>query len=382
MRTLIFMSPEAGHLMPTLRLAMSMKRRGDQVCYLTLPSYFGMVSAYGCDVLPLFSDWAAADVRRDASASPGNRLLSADMFRVVAEHAARAGANTTTCVLAEVQRAVEQYRPDLLLIDSVLNMCYKLQAERWKSAERRVALLATSLPHRYFSHRMISEQMPALLILCPEELEIEGYRIQDPRVRYCNPSLPPTGQKESGDEECGHWQKMDPSRAFVYCSFGTQGASYDDIRRVLRVVIQAGKRLSGIPILISSPSISLESLELDEPLAASVEFRSWVPQAEVLRRARLMVSHGGLGGIKEAIAAGVPSLIIPFSHDQPMNGLRVCSRGIGGMIAPFDCHEGLLAEAMQFWLRNDNAVAEVKRLQDVFLRKDEAELALHAMDAC
>jgi len=46
-----------------------------------------------------------------------------------------------------------------------------------------------------------------------------------------------------------------------------------------------------------------------------------------------VVSHGGLGTITAALAAGVPLVCIPESRDQPDNAKRVVASGVGRAVA-------------------------------------------------
>lgn len=58
------------------------------------------------------------------------------------------------------------------------------------------------------------------------------------------------------------------------------------------------------------------------------------PQLALLRRAHLMVNHGGLQSVKEGLLPGVPMLCVPQAYDQPGNGARVAFHGIGRVLRP------------------------------------------------
>lgn len=70
-----------------------------------------------------------------------------------------------------------------------------------------------------------------------------------------------------------------------------------------------------------------------QPQAAStnpnVLARAYVPLSRLLPRARVLVHHGGIGTVSQALAAGIPQLITPFAHDQFDNGARVERLGCG-----------------------------------------------------
>jgi len=54
-----------------------------------------------------------------------------------------------------------------------------------------------------------------------------------------------------------------------------------------------------------------------------------VPQVEVLKMADVFVTHGGMNSVSEALANGVPMVVIPFVSDQPVNANSVEKLGVG-----------------------------------------------------
>lgn len=59
----------------------------------------------------------------------------------------------------------------------------------------------------------------------------------------------------------------------------------------------------------------------------------YAPYGELLPRARAVVHQGGIGTTAQGLRAGVPSLVVPFSHDQFDNGARVARTGAGRWLA-------------------------------------------------
>src|SRR5690606_34072482 len=56
---------------------------------------------------------------------------------------------------------------------------------------------------------------------------------------------------------------------------------------------------------------------------------SYAPQLALLQRSALVITHGGLGTIKEALYHGLPVLVFPCGFDQPGNGARIAHHGLG-----------------------------------------------------
>jgi len=58
----------------------------------------------------------------------------------------------------------------------------------------------------------------------------------------------------------------------------------------------------------------------------------YAPQLELIRRAALTISHGGLNTALESLARGVPMVVLPVAYDQPGVGARVEWSGVGRSI--------------------------------------------------
>jgi MGT family glycosyltransferase len=67
-------------------------------------------------------------------------------------------------------------------------------------------------------------------------------------------------------------------------------------------------------------------------LPDNVLAQQWIPQLEALRYADVLLTHGGINSIHEAMVTGVPMLISPRSAEQRRNAAAVCALGIGAML--------------------------------------------------
>jgi UDP:flavonoid glycosyltransferase YjiC (YdhE family) len=73
---------------------------------------------------------------------------------------------------------------------------------------------------------------------------------------------------------------------------------------------------------------------------------TYAPFSTLLPRCAAIVHHGGIGTTSQALAAGIPQLIRPFSHDQPDNAARVRRLGVGECLWPRDFTVENLAAAL------------------------------------
>jgi UDP:flavonoid glycosyltransferase YjiC (YdhE family) len=58
----------------------------------------------------------------------------------------------------------------------------------------------------------------------------------------------------------------------------------------------------------------------------------YAPYSDLLPRAAATVHQGGVGTTAQALRAGKPMIVVPFSHDQPDNGRRVERLGVARVI--------------------------------------------------
>jgi UDP:flavonoid glycosyltransferase YjiC (YdhE family) len=63
-------------------------------------------------------------------------------------------------------------------------------------------------------------------------------------------------------------------------------------------------------------------------MPATLVVRPPVPQLEILRRAALCITHGGMTSVNEGLAADVPLLLMPQGADQFLIARRI--QQIGG----------------------------------------------------
>lgn len=67
-------------------------------------------------------------------------------------------------------------------------------------------------------------------------------------------------------------------------------------------------------------------------LPAGVRHFEFLPFTWLLSRSAVLVHHGGIGSTSQALAAGIPQVIMPMGFDQFDNGDRVARLGVGRML--------------------------------------------------
>jgi UDP:flavonoid glycosyltransferase YjiC (YdhE family) len=69
------------------------------------------------------------------------------------------------------------------------------------------------------------------------------------------------------------------------------------------------------------------------PLPPGVAVCEYAPFSELFPRAAAIVHHGGIGTTTQALRAGRPMLVMPYSYDQPDNAERVARLGVARTIS-------------------------------------------------
>ena len=62
-------------------------------------------------------------------------------------------------------------------------------------------------------------------------------------------------------------------------------------------------------------------------VAGNIRVGGFLPQARILERASVVVSHGGYGTVSASLGAGLPLFLLPMAADQPYNTERCISAG-------------------------------------------------------
>ncbi|UBU18277.1 macrolide family glycosyltransferase [Nonomuraea gerenzanensis] len=330
-----------GHVNPTLPVVAELVRRGHTVTYHTSPAFAREIEAAG------------AIVHRHPG---GDRPLPDPPLPVtMLDGLARTAADLLPAVLADLRRI----RPDLIVHGSACpwgavaarelgvpaaaaytTFAFDRHAPSPTRASWELLGAAAARPRTVrgylrarwgLSRRYDTRGLPLIdLANVREPLNLvftsrmfqPGAGAFDGSYRFVGPSLGARPPDPSFPAD----RLRDP---VVYASLGTV---FDAGPELLRTLAAALAPLGGT-VVVSTGRTDPAALE---PLPADVLARRRVPQPEVLARAALFVTHGGMNSVNEALYAGVPMLVLPQGADQPMVAGRVVELGAGLALPPQD----------------------------------------------
>jgi MGT family glycosyltransferase len=146
------------------------------------------------------------------------------------------------------------------------------------------------------------------------------------------------------------WLAADPSTPLVYVSFG----SFLSVRAdVLARVVDA---LRALPVRVALAVGSADPAMLGE-LPPPWLVREFLPQVALLEHTAVAVTHGGNNSVTEALTAGVPMVVLPFSTDQFAGAAAVVDAGVGIALDPNSASPAELGAALAELLDGDQARA-------------------------
>lgn len=147
----------------------------------------------------------------------------------------------------------------------------------------------------------------------------------------------------------------------VYFSLGTEFnvESGDLFARVL-----AGLRRLPVDV-IATVGREIDPAELGlQP--SNIRVERYVPQAETLPRASVVVSHGGSGSVLGALAHGLPMVLLPMGADQPYNAERCEELGVAQTMDVIDATPSDVRDAVAAVLFDPAYRLSAERWRDEF----------------
>ena len=89
----------------------------------------------------------------------------------------------------------------------------------------------------------------------------------------------------------------------------------------------------------------------------------YAPQLDVLAKASLTITHGGMNTVLDSLTHGVPLVAIPITFEQPGTGARIRWTGVGEVISLSTLNTNNLQAAIQTVLTNPVYSTNARRIQ-------------------
>lgn len=335
LRFLAVSLPYAGHINPTLGTVEALVEAGHEVTYVLDPRWQRDVEVTGARFVPydrypqnpgplirslLAPRRAFVTAQRLAAADPYDCLVYEALFSYGKALADSLGLPSvrlsstlayTRSILASLARTGGAHLTSVMR-DGPLYRALSAQAHR-----------KGFLQSPDFITEIVDNPPDLTFVYTSRSFQIDAQEFPESRFRFIGPSLNARRGNAASDLD------LDGLRTpLVYVSMGTL---LNKQRRLYRACIAAFA--DGPVSVVMSIGHKTDPAALG-PLPRNVTVRSWLPQLDILRRADLFITHGGMNSVNESIHAKVPMLVIPQGNDQPTVAARVEELGLGLRLDP------------------------------------------------
>lgn len=211
------------------------------------------------------------------------------------------------------------------------------------------------------------------LVLCPRELDFPITAQTFSQRTYAGACVHTATNDKPFD-----WNGIDPTQKIVYCSVGSHPRFAVHRRKLFMSAIEALKDRKDVHLILQTANAG--DLEALGTLPANVSVHEWVPQIEVLSRASLFITHGGLSSVREAVFHGVPMLVFPWGVDQPGNAARVAYHNLGRVGTAAKITPAAMKAMIDDTLENESVRAAVDNMKTVFESQRDCAAGIEAVE--
>ena len=141
------------------------------------------------------------------------------------------------------------------------------------------------------------------------------------------------------------------------------------------IAAEACRRIGRRAILLAGPAADKFQSGFDNLFACA-----YAPHGAVFRRAAVVVHQGGVGTTAEALRSAKPMLVVPFSHDQPDNGRRICRLGSGLMLPRRQFTSNALAACLEKLLKSSVITSRAVQIGSAIQRENGVQTACDAIE--
>ncbi len=347
------MQPEPGHVLPTLAISAALQSQSYHVVYLTSGTLAEHLREQGFDAETFAPEEAQAQQPLSGYASGRSGRSFWQQFGHGAQRAA--------FITARVREAIEEHEASLLLVDHLFFRNHGLFAEE-QFCGAHVVHLATSLPRwdEPAEHSAVRRW-----VLCPAAFELECFLRRYTGVSFGEPCVD-WGRKEVAANRT----KLRHGAKLILCAPGTQMTMHVNAESRLRAVIQAARLMPDCDFMVAAGA-ERGLGEAPADLPPNVTLAAHIPQLAMLRDASALITHGGLGSLKEAISCGVPTLVMPVVFDQPYNAMRVRELSLGVALYPEKVVAESIVACLGTLLDDGSIHAAVNQMRTMFQEQAE-----------
>jgi len=157
----------------------------------------------------------------------------------------------------------------------------------------------------------------------------------------------------------------------------TPGSANVQAARFFQVAAEVSARLERRALFVT-PHVE----QIPPRLPTSIRHVRSVPFSRAFARCAAVVHHGGIGTVAQGLAAGVPQLVMPMSHDQPDNGARLRRLGVGDYLYPRVFRAAAVTARLEHLLTSADVGRACERYRELMTRQMSTVEVVGAIEAC
>jgi UDP:flavonoid glycosyltransferase YjiC (YdhE family) len=357
MRALFITQPGDGHLNPLVPLARALRSAGHQILFAVAHSYLDDVTRLG---LPAVA--AGPDYRWDAALQRWPECVNhmgADSPAFWVETVNR---DITVPLVHDLRRIVAQFRPNLLVAEAASFAAATILRE---VESLPLALTAWGTEPGVKSSLDLfgigQDACRSAFGLAPwdgKAIPTDLWISFTPQTwgKLDHGPLPETWRAHLPLDAPSDPVERSTDQPLVYA---TLGSIYGTAHKLIRAFIHAIE-LGGWQGVVTVGRNN-DAAKFQHP--ATIDVVQYVPQADVLPRASVVLCHGGFGTVMGAIDSGVPMVIVPLGADQLQNAERAQRIGIATVVEPARAAPQVLRDAIAETLASDSKRNAVQALR-------------------
>jgi rhamnosyltransferase subunit B len=116
------------------------------------------------------------------------------------------------------------------------------------------------------------------------------------------------------------------------------------------------------------------------PLSNNICIARYAPYSQIFPRASVIIHQGGVGTTAQALKAGRPMLVMPYSHDQPDNARRVKHLGVAQVIQRKEYRPEAAARKIKALLEDTACSTRAAEVARVIMEEDGVRTACDALE--
>lgn len=379
MATYVFCNiPAYGHVNPTLAVVQELVRRGHRVSYYLTEEFRDEIQATGATFQPYESkhtnNLALSPALNAAKMSPrmGLLFLLEDKDTVPPQIIDRVRAEQPDVIVYDFMCLWAKAVIDELHVPAAITKPTYASNEHFDlMAQMREGM--KNMPNDSEMQQRISEMVAARdgsaehpmqaivnaftrveqlnIIFVTKEFQPQAETF-DKRYLFVGPSILP--RHETNDFP---FERLNSEQPLIYISLGSLYNNQPEFYK------QCFEAFSAWPEQIVMSTGKRTDISTFGPIPENFLLAPYVPQLDILPRARLFVTHAGTNSIMESMYFGVPTVLIPQQPEQHMHAQRVADLGLGVILEKEQVNVDTLREAVERVLRDDSYLKRVKDLQ-------------------